>query len=41
MASEKAIRPYRIGFPQFVVGLLTLAAVAGGVAWVLKLVGVL
>jgi len=38
--NEKAIRPYRIGFPQFVVGLLTLAAVVGGVAWILKVVGV-
>lgn len=38
--NEKAIRTYRIGFPQFLVGLLTVAAIAGGVAWILKLVGV-
>lgn len=38
--NEKAIRPYRIGFPQFLVGLLTLAAAAGGVYWILKQFGV-
>lgn len=38
--NEKAIRPYRIGFPQFVVGLLALVAVAGGIAWILKVAGV-
>ena len=37
---EKAIKTYRIGFPQFAVGLLTLVAVAGGVAFILKAAGV-
>ncbi len=37
--NEKAIRTYRLGFPQFVVGLLTLVAIAGGVAWILKVAG--
>ncbi|HWK19901.1 MAG TPA: hypothetical protein VNR37_03910 [Microbacteriaceae bacterium] len=39
--NDKAIRTYRLGFPQFLVGLLTLAAVAGGVAWILKQFGVI
>jgi len=38
--NEKAIRPYRLGFPQFLIGLLTVIAIAGGVAWILKVAGV-
>ena len=38
--NEKAIRPYRLGFPQFLIGLLTVVAIAGGVAWILKVAGV-
>jgi len=34
------MRTFRLGFPQFVVGVCTLAAIAGGVAWILKTVGV-
>ncbi len=40
MTKDKAIRPYRLGFPQFVVGLAALVAIAGGVAWILKVAGV-
>jgi len=36
MNSGKAIKPYRIGLPQFIVGLAALLAIAGGVAWILK-----
>jgi len=31
---------YRLGFPQFLMWVCTIAAVAGGVAWILKSVGV-
>jgi len=37
--SDKAIRPYRIGFPQFVVGLAVVVALAGFVGFILKLAG--
>lgn len=40
MAKDKAIRPFRIGFPQFVVGLAAVVAVAGFVAFILKVAGV-
>ncbi len=38
--TDKAFKPYRIGFPQFIVGLFTLVAVAAGVGWILKVAGV-
>ena len=40
MTKDKAIRPFRLGFPQIIVGLATLVAIAGGVAWILKQLGV-
>lgn len=40
MTKDKAYRPHRIGFPQFIVGLCTVLAAAGGIAWILKQAGV-
>jgi len=34
------MKTYRIGFGQFVVAFVTLVAVAGGIAWILKVSGV-
>lgn len=39
--NDKAIKPYRLGFGQFVVGLCTLVAIVGGLAWILKQFGVI
>ena len=38
--NEKAVRPYRIGGGQFVVGLCAVVALLGFVAFILKVVGV-
>ena len=40
MTKDNAIRPYRIGAPQFLVGLAAVVALAGAIAFILKVVGV-
>ena len=40
MTKDNAIRPYRLGAPQFLVGLAAIVAVGIGIAFILKAAGV-